>query len=122
MPKKVIPIIVLIVVFIFSSIFSLPITILLGNFSDFDYIDESHSFYYTPSNSSSFENLNINVDTANIEILYVEPQSPYYVKIDVNIKFGGSNMKGKSSLDYLNIIWHNLSSTENFTLIMLYNI
>jgi len=116
MAKKVIASIIIMVVFFFSLILAIPIAILSDNFSDYGIIDESISFFYAPSNASSFEKLNINVDTGNIKIIYVDTHVPYHVKIDVNVQLGGSDLAGKSSLDFFNFIWLNLSSPVNYSM------
>jgi hypothetical protein len=121
MTKKFIFTIVITVFFFFSLIFAIPIFILSDQFSDYDIIDERISFYYTPSNSSAYERLNINVDTGNIKIIYVDISASFNVKIDVNIRLEGSELVGKSYLELFNFTWNNSSDPVYFSFYHLTN-
>jgi hypothetical protein len=116
MAKKVILLIVIAEIFFFGLLFTTPIFILSNTFSDYDLIDETISFCYAPSNSSSFDRLNIISDTENIKIVYVNPSLSYNVKIDVNIKLGGSELVGKSVSDFFNFTWLNSSNPVSFSI------
>lgn len=116
MAKKAIAVIILTVVFFFSLIFTIPIVILSDNFSNYARVDDSRSFYYAPSNSSTTEELNLKIDRSEVEIKYVYPPYDFVVKIDVYFEISGANALGKSYLDYFNILWENGSSPLNFTM------
>lgn len=116
MAKKVIVVIIITVVFFFSLIFTIPIAILSDKFSDYGIIDETISFFYNPSNSSSIEGLNINADEGNIKIIYVDTVVPYNVKIDVIIRLEGSDLVGKTPANFYNLTWLNSSNTAYFSL------
>jgi hypothetical protein len=115
MAKKVMFLIVLTVIFLFSLIFTMPFIILSDAFSDYGKIHKSISLYYTPSNSSSFERLNINVDTGIVKIVYVDTSVSYSVKIDATIKLEGSDLVGKSYLEFFNYTWRNSSNPIFFS-------
>lgn len=116
MTKKVIAIIILTLVLSFSLIFTIPITLLSEEYSTYDKINEDISYYYTTSNSSVIEVLNLNVDRSDIEIKYIYPPNDFIIKIKVNFEISGANAQGKSYLDYFDIAWENSSSYLNFTM------
>ncbi len=121
MAKKAIFLIIITMLFFFSLLFTIPIFILSDAFSDYDIIDETLSFYHAPGNISSFERIDINADKANIKIMYVDTNVPYCVKIETNIKLGGSDLVGKSSIDFFDFTWLNSSETLYFSLKQLSN-
>jgi hypothetical protein len=121
MARKAILIITFTLILFFSLIFTIPILILSEGFSDYAMIDKKYSFYHTPSNISSFEGLNINIDKANIEITYVDIEEPYCVKVEANIKLEGSDLAGKSPPDFFNLTWLNSSEIIEFSLEQLSN-
>lgn len=115
MAKRVIFLIVLSVFFIFSLIFTTPIFLLSNTFSDYGKIEKSISFYYTPSNFSSLERLNINVDSGIVRIMYVDTSVSYNVKINANIELEGSDLVGRSYFEFFNFTWLNSSDTVYFS-------
>jgi hypothetical protein len=115
MVKKAIFVIVITMIFFFSLIFTLPIFILSSKFSDYGIIDERISFYYAPNNSSSYERLHINADAGIVKIIYVDTSVSFNVKIDVNIRLEGSDLVGKSYLEFFNYTWLNSSDPVYFS-------
>ena len=117
MAKKVIVIIVLTVIFFISSILIVPIVILSEMYFNSDFIDKRIFYYYTPSNFSTHEELNLNINRSNVNIRYVDPSYHFSVKIEVHFEISGANVLGKSYSDYFNIEWENSSSPLNFSMV-----
>jgi hypothetical protein len=122
MTNKAIKLIIIIVIICFSLIFSLPIVILSTTLAPYGKIFRSISFYYEPLNPSFMKELNINADLGNIDINYIAEPVGYCAKLDMNIEMIGSDLAGKSYIDYLDIIWENSSGIINFTLKLKENI
>jgi len=75
-------------------------------------IEASGSLYYEPSIASDPEPIIIRTDVGDINIKYNNSITPFYAKVDYDIKFKGTYMIGKTISDFFNIEWHNLTSDD----------
>ena len=116
MKKKAIIAIILTILVFFGLLFTIPISILTENFSDYGLINETRSFYYIPNNTNKTKELNLNIARSEVVVKYIHPPNAYAAKIDVYFEISGANALGKSYQDYFDIVWENSSSTLNFTL------
>ncbi|MFX0105202.1 MAG: hypothetical protein ACFE75_06905 [Candidatus Hodarchaeota archaeon] len=103
----------------FSLTIAFPIVFLSTTLAPYGIIHEGISFKCAPHNISSIEELNLNIDIGNIQINYVDPQVEDSVKLDINFDIIGSDVAGKSYLEYFSINWQNTSSSLNFTMELL---
>ncbi len=117
MAKKILAAIFLFIVLFSSFIVTMPILIFSNEFSDFGKIDNFDSYYYTSSNVSTTEKLNLDIIKGEVKIKYVDPSYDYSVKIDVYVEIAGAKVLGNSYLDYFDVIWENYSSPLNFTML-----
>jgi len=100
-----------------SLIVSIPIFTLSSQLSTYDVIDASDDSYkYTTRNSSEIQELNINSDVGDIRLNYFDARVKHAVIIEVNFMMVGSDLAGKTPLEYFSIDWQNSSSPLNFTL------
>jgi hypothetical protein len=95
---------------------SIPTSILLTEYSHSSRIDKNFAYIYSSTSAPTNYELNLNADIGEVEIKYTSQPVDYLIKLDVIIEMGGSNLDGKSHLDFFNIIWQNASSRINFTL------
>ena len=113
--KKSIFIIIFINFFLLVSIF-IPIGVITVNLKDYGVISINKSFFYTPSNVSSFKHLNLECEVANIEINYVYPSNHELISIIALFEISGPGIAHKSYSDYLNINFDFNSTSLNFTI------
>lgn len=111
-------VILILVIFGFSLIITIPIFIISYNLSNYGIIDENLTFIYAPSSPSTVDELNINIDIGNVEIRYIYPPFDYYAKLKVDIEMMGKGIVEKSYLDFFDISWENESSLVNFNLLL----
>ncbi|MFX1592565.1 MAG: hypothetical protein ACFFCL_07725 [Promethearchaeota archaeon] len=111
-------VILILVIFGFSLIITIPIFIISYNLSNYGIIDENLTFMYVPSSPSTVNELNINIDIGNVEIRYIYPPFDYYAKVEVDIEMMGKGIVEKSYLDFFDVSWENESSFVNFNLLL----
>ena len=99
-----------------SSIFTIPLTIFFVVFSNYDKIEDSLTLYYFPNNSTPVEEFSLNADVGNIEVQYTTKPIKYHAKVDLYVEIIGSNVKGKSGLDFFDIDWQNISDPIVFSI------
>lgn len=116
MEKKNIVLIIVTELIFFSLLFTAPTLILSVNFYNYGSIDETSSYYYTSSNFSAYEELNLDIDAGDVNIRYVDVSNEFSVKIEAHFGISGANVQEKSYLDYFNLLWENKSSLLNFSL------
>ncbi|MHA1991463.1 MAG: hypothetical protein ACW98A_10905 [Candidatus Hodarchaeales archaeon] len=86
MAKKSILVFVIIIIFGFSMIVSIPVIILSIEVTPNIIIEDSlDPIIFTPTNSSNSHGLNLNIDVGNIEIAYTYTPVDYHAKIDIVI-------------------------------------
>ncbi len=119
MMRKSILSIIIMIVFGFSMIVSIPMIFLSISFSPHYIIEHHKDYYYTNKsiNPSVIKSLNINTDIGEIDIKYTYFPVDYYVKIEVDMELISQNIAGKSYLDYFNEpFWQNTSNSLMFTM------
>jgi len=73
-------------------------------------IESSGTRYYEPTTASDPEPVVIRTDVGNIDIKYNTSATPFFVKVDYDVKVRGTYMIGKSFSDFFTIEWDNLTS------------
>ncbi|MFX1571446.1 MAG: hypothetical protein ACFFB0_01750 [Promethearchaeota archaeon] len=112
--------IIISIIFGFVIIASIPVVILSSSFSPYIKIEHYKSFEYTSLNSSTIEEINLNVDVGDIEISYTYAPVDYHVKVEVFINMSGQNLPGKSYLDYFKApVWKNSTNSAIFSMELL---
>ena len=123
--RKSIFIIYSLILFLIGTIFSMP-GIMFGYYlSNYNKIVFNSSYYYTPNNVSTIENIFLNSDLGEVKIKYVYPQSQnieYCVKINVKIEIAGQTLGNRQFTDFFIINWDNESIPLNFTLLVKPNV
>lgn len=66
-------------------------------------IEDSFAFLYEPSSPDPIEDLSINTDIGKTIIKYNTTSTPYYAKIDVDLKIAGLFMSGKTYLNFFKL-------------------
>lgn len=113
--KKSIIIVVFLNLIIFFSIL-FPIGVITTNLKDYGVISISKSFYYTPSNISSFNHLNLECEAGNVEINYDYSSSRELISIITLFEMAGSGVTQRSYSDYFNINFSYNNISLNFSL------
>ncbi len=75
-------------------------------------IESSGSRYYEPITASDPEPIVIRTDVGNIDIKYNTSATPFFVKLDYDVKVSGTYMIRKSFSDFFTIEWDNLTSDD----------
>ena len=91
-------------------IITIPVAIFLVVFSNYGTIEETLTFYYSPTTSSPVEKLYLNADVGNIEVQYTTKPTTYHAKVVVRLEISGSNIEGKSWSSFFNADWQNNSN------------
>jgi hypothetical protein len=89
----------------------------LVGFSNYGRIDETSTFYYSPSTSSPVEKFNLNAEVGNIEVQYTTRPTTYRAKVEVHLEISGSSIEGKSWDNFFDVNWQNNSSPITFSII-----
>jgi len=104
--QKIILIVVAAVLVASAGVFGIVVFVTWG---DYEYSD---TFYYKPGSPSLIEVLNIECDTATINIKYNKTPTDFYAKIDLDLKVSGAYVEGKSYSDFFKpYLWDNTTNS-----------
>lgn len=104
--QKIILIIVAVVLVGSAGIFGI---IVVATWGDYEY---SNTYFYKPGSPSLIEVLNVESDTATINIKYNTTPTDFYAKIDLELKVSGAYVEGKSFSDFFKPIqWLNTTNS-----------
>ncbi|MFX1321001.1 MAG: hypothetical protein ACFFAQ_05075 [Promethearchaeota archaeon] len=118
MARREIVAIIIMIVFGFSIIISIPIFFITLGFSPYISIDhqEYRKFIF---NSSTVIDLKLEIDVGNVDIKYTYDPIDYHARVDLNIEMIGQNIPSKNYSDYFDIEWDNTDSSFTFTMELL---
>jgi hypothetical protein len=118
MTRREVIAIIIMIVFGFSIIISIPIILITLGFSPYISVDhqEYGEFIF---NSSAIIDLNIEIDVGNVDIKYTYEPVDYHARVDLNIEMIGQNIPSKNYIDYFDIEWNNSDSSFTFTMELL---
>ena len=104
--QKIILIIVAVVLAASAGVFGI---VVVATWGDYEY---SNTYYYEPGSPSLIEVLNVECDTASINIKYNTTPTDFYAKIDLDLKVSGAYVEGKSFSDFFKpILWDNTTNS-----------
>lgn len=110
MARREIVAIIIMIVFGFSIIISIPIFFITLGFSPYISIvhQEYRKFIF---NSSTVIDLKLEIDVGNVDIKYTYDPIDYHARVDLNIEMIGQNIPSKKYSDYFDIEWDNTNNS-----------
>jgi len=115
MANKRMLVIILLIIFGFSILVSVPIIILSTGFSPYINVEGiPEPFEYFTSNTSGVHKLSLNLDVGDIEIQYTTTPVDFLAKIELHIEMVGQNLVGQSVNDYFIIEWDDSNTMPTF--------
>jgi hypothetical protein len=120
MARREIIAIIIMIVFGFSIMISIPIFLITLGFSPYIYVDhqEYQDFIF---NSSTVIDLKLEIDVGNVDIKYTYDPVDYHARVFLNIEMIGQNIPSKNYTDYFNIGWDKTNSSCSLVMNLISN-